>query len=271
MSTVSVLEPHGPLRVLALLLCMVPGLATAAIFGDDDRRKLTPEEAVYPVRHALGRLICRHPDTGKKSVGTAAIVDTGTADPDHNVLITAAHVVMDPATGAALNDCRFKAAGRLWGSDPVMGMRHGAFDGRPHTNAADWAVVLIAPQHPAPNRLPLWTGQPKPEAVALLGYRADQRGLWVSDHCFARPPQLDEALYGERVLLSNCDASPGASGAPLLVNVDGQWHWGGLYRGHLYDPKAHPERPERQAAFSGRKAMNVIVQLPRPTDAADPP
>ena len=72
------------------------------------------------------------------------------------------------------------------------------------------------------------------------------------------------------MLLSDCDASPGASGAPLLVRVNGQWHWGGLYRGHLYDPKAHAERPEQQADFSGRDAMNVIVRLPLPETTVPP-
>lgn len=257
-----------PTLGVGLLLCLL-GLASttssAAVFGEDDRRKLTPEEPTYAVHEALGRLTCRHPETGQKLVGTAAIVDTGTAEDGHEILLTAAHVVMDPATGKPLDDCRFKIAGRFWGSDPVVDIRHGDFDGRPHTNAADWAVVLIAPRQPAQYRLPVWDGLSMPETVTLLGYRADRRGLWVSDHCFARPPQPDEALHGERVLLSDCDANPGASGAPLLVRVDGKWHWGGLYRGHLYDPALHAEKhPEYQAAFSGRDAMNVIVRLPLP-------
>lgn len=242
----------------------IPNVTAAAVFGDDNRQKLTPEHPVYAVRGALGRVTCRHPETGQKRVGTAAVVDTGTTDEGHEVLLTAAHVVMDPSTGKPLNDCRFKVAGRLWGSDAVSGIRTGAFDGRPETNAEDWAVVLTAPQEPAQHRLPLWDGSGTPDQVMLLGLRGDRRGLWVSDHCFARPPRPDEALHGERVLLSDCDAGPGTSGAPLLVRVEGTWYWGGLYRGHLYDPKSRPERPDHQAAFSGRNAMNVIVELPLP-------
>ena len=246
------------------LLGLTAAAAHAAVFGDDDRRKLTPSEATYPVREALGRLTCRHPDTGQKLVGTAAIVDTGTADAGHEVLLTAAHVVIDPATGTPLNDCRFKVEGRFWGSDPVVGIRHGAFDGRPHTNPEDWAVVIIATARPARVRLPLLPGDAAPTQVALLGYRGDRSGLWVSDACFARPPAAAEALHGARVWLSDCDASPGSSGAPLLAHDGTRWLWAGLYRGHLYDPGQHRQAPARQSVFSGRDAMNIIVRPPAP-------
>lgn len=251
-----------------LLVATLSGWAQAAVFGDDDRRMLAPTEATYSVREALGRLICRHPDTGKKLVGTAAIVDTGTAEDGHEVLMTAAHVVMDSASGKPLKDCRFKIEGRFWGSDPVVGIRHGAFDGRPHTNPEDWALVIIATSNPATLRLPLWPyaqALPKEDdsaQVVLLGYRGDRSGLWVSDGCFARPAQVGEALHAEHVWLSDCDASPGSSGAPLLIQHNGKWHWAGVYRGHLYDPGQHGDVPIRQQAFSGTDAMNVIVLMP---------
>ncbi len=248
-----------------LLVATLSGWAQAAVFGDDDRRKLTPSEATYPVREALGRLTCRHPGTGRKLVGTAAIVDTGTAQDGHEILLTAAHVVMDPATGKPLEDCRFKRAGRWWGSDAVTGIRTGNFDGSAETNPDDWAVVIIATSDPADHRLPLWPGNKVPEQVALLGYRGDARGLWVSDGCRVVAPLPGDALHGTSVWLSDCDASPGASGAPLLVHHQGEWYWGGLYRGHLYDPDKHPRTPLRQPAFSARDAMNVIVRLPQPT------
>lgn len=250
---------------VGLLLCLLGLAATtssAAVFGEDDRRKLTPEEPTYAVHEALGRLTCRHPETGQKLVGTAAIVDTGTAEDGHEILLTAAHVVMDPATGKPLDDCRFKIAGRFWGSDPVIGIRHGEFDGRPHTNAEDWAVVVIATSQPAPTRLPIWRPSDTPGPVALLGYRGDRGGLWVSDGCFARAPQPGEALHGEQVWLSDCDASPGSSGAPLLVMHEGRWHWAGAYRGHLYQPSIHEDTPTRHPVFSGRSAMNVMVIVP---------
>lgn len=243
-----------------LLVATLSGWAQAAVFGDDDRRKLTPEEPTYAVHEALGRLTCRHPDTGKKLVGTAAVVDTGTADAGHEVLLTAAHVVMDPATGKPLDDCRFKAEGRFWGSDPVVGVRTGQFDGLPESNPEDWAVVIIAVNQPATRRLQVWPHEITAERVALVGYRGDRAGLWVSDHCFARAPQRDEALYNLRVWLSDCDASPGTSGAPLVVRKGSQWFWGGLYRGHLFEAETHRKTPKHQPVFSGRKAMNVIVR-----------
>lgn len=258
----------GALALHILWCCLLgttPGLAVGAVFGEDDRRKLTADEATYPVRKALGRLTCRHPDTGNQLVGTAAIIDTGTADHGHEVLVTAAHVVMDPDTGKPLDDCRFKVAGRFWGSDPVVSVRTGAFDGRPHTNPDDWAVVIVATSSPATHRLPMWPGNEMPEQVALLGYRSDKRGLWVSDGCHVHPPQRGEALHGTPVWLSDCDASPGTSGAPLLVHDQGQWYWAGLYRGHLYDPERHPETPLQQPAFSPQNATNVIVRLPQVT------
>jgi hypothetical protein len=246
--------------LLALLTITSVPLASAAVFGRDDRRPLTPDEAAYPVREALGKLICRHPDTGSKLIGTAAIVDTGTADEGHEVLLTAAHVVMDPNTGKALENCRFKAEGRLWGSDPVIGIRTGQFNGQPQTNPEDWAMVIIKVDQPAQRRLPIWPHQTEATTVALVGYRGDRRGLWVSDNCFARAPQSGEALHKMRVWLSDCDASPGTSGAPLLAWTHGAWHWAGVYRGHLYDPSRHEQLPNQQPAFSGRKAMNVIVR-----------
>lgn len=251
--------------MLLCLLALAAKTSSAAVFGEDDRRKLTPNEPTYAAREALGRLTCRHPDTGNQLVGTAAIIDTGTADHGHEVLVTAAHVVMDPDTGKPLDDCRFKVAGRFWGSDPVVSVRTGAFDGRPHTNPDDWAVVIVATSSPATHRLPMWPGNEMPEQVALLGYRSDKRGLWVSDGCHVHPPQRGEALHGTPVWLSDCDASPGTSGAPLLVHDQGQWYWAGLYRGHLYDPERHPETPLQQPAFSPQNATNVIVRLPQVT------
>lgn len=245
-----------------LLVATLSGWAQAAVFGDDDRRKLTPSEATYPVREALGRLTCRHPGTGRKLVGTAAIVDTGTADAGHEVLLTAAHVVIDPATGAPLDDCRFKAEGRFWGSDPVVDIRTGQFDGLPESNPEDWAVVIIAVNQPAKRRLPVWPHATSAAPVALVGYRGDRAGLWVSDHCFARAPQRDEALYNLRVWLSDCDASPGSSGAPLVIKQGDEWYWGGLYRGHLYDATQHQKIPNWQPTFSGQSRMNVIVRMP---------
>tara|TARA_R110000851_G_scaffold273143_1_gene425823 strand:+ start:3187 stop:3969 length:783 start_codon:yes stop_codon:yes gene_type:complete len=248
-----------------LLVATLSGWAQAAVFGDDDRRKLTPSEATYPVREALGRLTCRHPGTGRKLVGTAAIVDTGTADAGHEVLLTAAHVVIDPATGAPLDDCRFKAEGRFWGSDPVVDIRTGEFDGSAQTNPKDWAMLIIAVSRPAAFRLPIWSSSGAPERVVLVGYRGDRRGLWVSDDCFARPAAPGEALHNERVWLSDCDATPGSSGAPLLAWGRGRWHWSGLYRGHLYDPLKHQPRPNQLPEFSGMDAMNVIVLWPQTT------
>ena len=176
-------------------------------------------------------------------------------------------VRIDPATGAPLDDCRFKAEGRFWGSDPVVDIRTGQFDGLPESNPEDWAVVIIAVNQPAKRRLPVWPHATSAAPVALVGYRGDRAGLWVSDHCFARAPQRDEALYNLRVWLSDCDASPGSSGAPLVIKQGDEWYWGGLYRGHLFSKADHVRAPHHQPAYSGQEAMNVIVRVPLRADA----
>lgn len=249
---------------IAALLIVVPFQpAAAAVFGEDDRRKLTTDHPLYPIREALGQITCRHPETGKKLFGTAAIIDTGLAPNGQETLITAAHVVMDPASGQALDRCRFKQHGRRWGSDPVVGVRHGSFTGTPQTNPEDWALVIIDPAKPADLRLRVWpAASAASDEVALLAYRGDREGLWVSGNCFARPPRRSEALYTRGVWLSDCDATPGSSGAPLMVRDGDGWFWGGLYRGHLFEAARHEEIPDWQATFSGQKRMNVIVRIP---------
>lgn len=236
--------------------------ASAAVFGDDERVRLTRGHRLDALGAEVARLTCRDPATGRRLVATATRVAVPHPPPGESLLLTAAHAVINERNGVPWPGCRVRFHGQ-WRSRPVRLLEHGHFDGSVERNPQDWALIAVPARPDDPPGLSIWNGPlPDPVTVALLANRADRRGLWVSAGCTVLPAALTGIVAGDRLLFSDCDASPGSSGAPLLIQSEQGWQWLGLYRGHWYRPADHSEPPDFQPRFHPPEATNIMVRPP---------
>lgn len=213
----------GPLVALvALLAAVAPSSGLAAEktllpgIGSEDHR-LPVETTDWPWA-AIGRL---NRGTGGHCTATLIAADR---------VLTAAHCVFNPRTGRMLpssalhflagfkrGDFAAHATGRAIVTEaaaPAPGPAVLA------AIARDWAVVSITPPlpiRPIPVRTLALSGPAAGAALLRAGYSQDRaQMLSVHDGC-----RIRGRLAEGRVLLTDCDATRGDSGSPLLLRGDG--------------------------------------------------
>lgn len=198
---------------------VLPGIG-----AHDPRRPVNPDQAPW---RAVGKL--------QAAPGTLHLACTG-ALIARDVVLTAAHCFLNPRTQRFLPASLFhfltgysalRMAGHALGVGYVIGP---GFDPKdPETRGADWALLTIDRPLGADGRtLPLLAHAPAPGAKVMLGgYSGDHRYLLTADaDCrilgFAADPG------GRPLIHHDCTATHGVSGAPLLLQEDGQWRIAGI-------------------------------------------
>jgi protease YdgD len=146
------------------------------------------------------------------------------------IVLTAAHCLYNPRTQALLQAVSLHV---------LLGYERGAyrshrlvvryevgrgFEAGKGPQTADWARLQLAEPIPnAPKPLPLAEAEPAPGmAVSLAGYNQDRAQLLIADpschviRAFGSPD-------GGRLIVHDCAATRGTSGAPLLVREESGW------------------------------------------------
>jgi protease YdgD len=147
-----------------------------------------------------------------------------------SIVLTAAHCLHNPRTQAFLQAVSLHV---------LLGYERGSyrshrlvarydvgrgFEAGKGPQTADWArLQLTEPVPNAPKPLPLAEAEPAPRmAVSLAGYNQDRAQLLIADlschviRAFGSPD-------GGRLIVHDCAATRGTSGAPLLVRQESGW------------------------------------------------
>ena len=202
-----------PIRIAALLLCLLlPAGVLAQMAGDSPLRTLDPRAAGSGWQ-AVGRL-----NLDARGFCTATLIA-----PDR--VLTAAHCLFDPETGARIDDraIEFLAAWRIGHAEAIRGIRRAAIapdfrmtDERTLVRVANDLAVLQLDQ---PIRLsgvqpfPVALQPPaRGAAVAVVSYARGREGApSLQDRCTV----LDRLHEG--VVVMTCAIDSGASGAPVFA------------------------------------------------------
>ena len=144
-----------------------------------------------------------------------------------NQVLTAAHCLLSRRSGHLVQPGSVHF---------LQGFSRGAYSGHARVSAytigagwnaarrgpasADWAVLRLATPLPGPS-LPLWHGDlPRGAAVMLGGYQQDRSEVILADTaCLVLGRAQD--ISGGALIAHGCAATSGASGAPLLLVLDG--------------------------------------------------
>ena len=280
----------NPLRfarfvILVSVLLLGADRLVAGVFGDgdpsngdeDDRRSLSEGASVAGVSdwyRSGGTIFC---DGAVR--GSAALVDLGGLEPRRGgaVIATAAHVLVDLATGRPWTRCEYRhqGLGELPGYQARLQARFvltGTFSmterpGAPDNVHGDWAFAWLGRDWAQPagvRGLALADVRSAADGKGLLGLLAwdPERGeLTLATGCravLARAHDLSGDAHG-RQLLDDCDSGTGASGGalilahggvPRLVGIRGGQHWDvdrwppdrfpeGPPTGFPWDPNSH--------------------------------
>jgi protease YdgD len=224
------------------------------IIGGDDRVIL--DSAKWPWA-AVGRL---NRASGGFCTGTLVAPD---------VVLTAAHCLYDTRTRRqiAAKDIHFVAGYRRGGylahsvARRVVGAETLRFTDRGGTTNAfdDWALLLLdAPMsiEPVPVR-PLATLEQSEGAAAaprlmVAGYSQDRPHLLsLHEGC-----KIVDRLSADRVLVHTCDATHGASGAPLIMRSADGYFVVGIIKGSI-----HILGDERGIAVHSRAFLDALERL----------
>ena len=142
-------------------------------------------------------------------------------------VLTAAHCLMNRLTGRMLQPGSVHflqgfSRGEYTGHARVAEIRTGpGWDPtRRGPVGADWAVLRLSLRIAGPV-VPLWLGDVAAGAAVMLGgYQQDRSEVLLADTgCTILGTARDEA--GQRLIAHGCAATRGASGAPLLLVLDG--------------------------------------------------
>jgi V8-like Glu-specific endopeptidase len=210
-------------RLLRILPCLLAALAAAPaagapdllqpvnVFTDRDRRGFAG--AGEPCAAAVG--LVDADEVGKEGTGTLV---------EHpRIVLTAAHVVLDPARGRPARRVTFRLGYRDGRSAAAIGARVAAVGttrpGTVETARDDWAILVL--DRPAPAARPFALLQPTTAALmarhrgalSLIAYSDDRAGgerASVEHGC---------SVVGERYgrFLHDCSTAAGASGGALAM------------------------------------------------------
>ncbi|MBI3710603.1 MAG: trypsin-like peptidase domain-containing protein [Proteobacteria bacterium] len=178
------------------------------------------------------------------SVGklNGVMICTGTLVLDPRIVVTAAHCVLERDSSRTRSDVIFRPGyqngsdlGSVAGRVVSVGSQHQFEDHSPADEAQDWAIVLL--EAPLSDLRPLrlqrviYSERLRMNGLVMLpAYSADiadGETLSVDRHC-----SIGGIRWG--VFLHDCQASDGASGAPLLVERDGEFLLIGINTGALF-------------------------------------
>jgi hypothetical protein len=258
--------PHGGRDTHA-----APGLIRTSVFGKDDRQ--SPPSADV-AGGALVRITCRDPQRHQRVRSSGVIVDVGLpAESPYRAVISVAHAFEDGRRGVVYDDCRVVPRGNWWWHDlPIVSQKRGAFDESYARNQDDWALVLVdtlgqtASPGLKPQLLPTEDSgalAPVNHAARLYAHNARSWRYERADRCSVRTPNPAELLFGQRMLLSDCDAIPGASGGPVVIDADdGSPRLLGVYRGPVFAQGRYASRPPNHVEhFDAAAVANAVVPL----------
>ncbi len=255
-----------PLLILALASALNAGNANAGIFGDgdpsngdeDDRRTLSEGAAVAGLSdwyRSGGTIFC---DGAVR--GSATLIDLSTLVPRRKgaVIATAAHVLVDLASGQPWAQCEYRhqGLGELPGYQARLEERFvlkGRFDtrenpGDPENVTGDWAFAWLGAgwSQPAGARgLALADVHRAADGQGMLGLLAwdpEQQQVSLAAGCQAVLSRVDD-LSGDRLgrqLLDDCDSGTGSSGGALILAHDGVVRLVGIRGGQHWDMKRWP-------------------------------
>jgi V8-like Glu-specific endopeptidase len=249
------------------LLVSAPA-AARYLFGADHRRRLTTEEEhrFRPVGWV----------SAGASGGTGFLVGSG------RVLVTAAHVLF--RDGQPL-------APRFWFyPDGLEGPRvevdsfvAGTADPARDSPERDWAVVRLKQDLGAELGWLGWaspsgrTAERQGRAFLLIGYNADRelgRSKFATP-CSLHPRREEDALPGAvHIWLHDCDTRAGASGAPIVIEEQGEPLVVGLHVNHVYRPGTRdgdPFDPRFNTGIAVRFEGDFEAELKRALAAGDGP
>jgi hypothetical protein len=272
------MAPVPTFRFLTLILVLALGAqgVDAGVFGDgdptngdeDDRRTLSEGAAMAGLSdwyRSGGTVFC---DGAVR--GSATIVDLDGLTPRRGgvVIVTAAHVLVDLATGLPWEQCEYRhqGLGELPGYQAPLQARFtlkGMFDttaepGDPENANGDWAFVWLGSDWNQPGGtrgLSLADVHRAADGRGLLGLLAWDPGrgqLTLAAGCRAVLSRVDD-LSGDaqgRQLLDNCDSGTGASGGALILAHGGVARLIGIRGGHHWNvdrwpPDRFPQGPPR--------------------------
>ena len=218
---------------IALALALVAAAATVGardlmpgIVGTDDRKLV---DRPGPPWDAIGQVNIGGYRRLTKCTGTLVAAD---------VVVTAAHCVVDPATGRPFADHRIHfVPGIRAGAGsahsvarcvrlpdgytylPRSSMEHAQpMPGRlPRLLADDVAAIILKDALPIPP-IAITEAEPQGAVLAHAAYAADRRyALSVHEGCAKLERPGAEPLWA-----TDCDTHPASSGGPLLVSEDGE-------------------------------------------------
>jgi protease YdgD len=193
--------------------------------GPDPRDKVRVDEMPW---RGLGKLVAT---SGRRQLScTGALIGPAT-------VLTAGHCLYDPEAksnfppaalrfflgfdkGSYVAQARIVAFAISRGFDP---------ENTPRTRGSDWAVLTLDQQLGTPDRILPLRGEPPPDGTPVVvgGYSYDYlQVLTAATHCRILGRANDG--NGHPLLVHDCTAKRGTSGAPLLVRDGTRWSIGGV-------------------------------------------
>ncbi len=249
-------------RVATLVALLAAFLVCPAVPAEISRSTLLSREAAQAWR-AVGRVNVA--GMRDRSLCTGALIA-----PD--VVLTAAHCLIDPRTGEGwpVGNVTFVAgwysgdmAGHSRAAAVAVHPDHRAGDRSREGLGTDIALIRLATPLAPAHLAPFAIGEPPPPgaALTLVSYRRDR----------AHAPTLQDGCPYEaatgRLLLLACPVTYGASGAPVFAQVDGQWRVVGVLAAKGADASA----PLAVAVRADLAVPMLLELLPDPGAQARPP
>lgn len=209
------------LTLIAICFLGMSDSSPAVVFGDDniengieDQRRMAPHNLLSfsGTIHCGGRL---------RGSGSHIQLPTEYSSKMKSIILTAAHILYHPTTGAAYSDCSYRPQGKrlsniaidhFWqhNYDPLMS---------DSMKQADNDVVFAALKTGlSSSGVKLQTIGHKTQPLMLVGYNEKQQNISLSDGCH----QFESRQFdSDNLLFHDCDADSGASGGAIIDPLTG--------------------------------------------------